>query len=62
MRTHDFLAECSTCEEITFWRKANQHGGHPDDPVERGFRCVECGTFHEQVEDTRGRVQVREAS
>ncbi len=59
MQTHDFLAECDACGEITFWRKANRRS---DDggAVERGYRCVECENFGAVVEDTRGRTHTRD--
>jgi predicted RNA-binding Zn-ribbon protein involved in translation (DUF1610 family) len=56
MQTHDFLAECPECSEITFWRKANQE---VDGAMRKGFKCVECGQFDAQVEDTRGKLRSR---
>lgn len=56
MQTHDFLAECSQCDEITFWRKANKEisGG-----MRKGYKCAECGGFETQVHDTRGKLRSR---
>lgn len=58
MQTHDFLAECAECGEITFWRKANRQGDDGGD-VRKGFTCSECGTFQEEVTDTRGKTHAR---
>lgn len=56
MQTHDFLAECSQCDEITFWRKANKEisGG-----MRKGYKCADCGGFETQVHDTRGKLRSR---
>ncbi|MGQ0536743.1 MAG: hypothetical protein ACT4PT_11820 [Methanobacteriota archaeon] len=58
----DFIAVCPSCNENSFWHKANVMKAAPDGTatIAKGYKCAGCQAVHSRVVDTRGRIWVRE--